>query len=265
MFTVSFSVSAQTISKLNVQGFHANFTPDGKNIIFTSSNYEGLKKLNVNTSTVEVLNREAGAGYNPIVGDDRVFFKTNKNKQEVLELDYKTQSLKKYSSTNSAIVFFENSNLKKNNSNLPIQAKSSSDLSSVELIYADGLSNLINIEKYKNKVWVSLSPDRTKILYTVVGQKTFITDLEGNTIASLDRTESPKWANDNTIVYMLTSENLDYITDGDIYSYSLNTKKITSLTSKFSDVALYPAMSVDEGKVVFNNDQGELFLINLTK
>ena len=265
--SVLFSVygNSQTITKLNHSGYYANFTPDGESIVFSGSDFKGLKKMNISTSRLIVLSKDLGAGYNPVVENKKVLFSTRADKSSSMEFDFETESLIKHNNSSKYNVQFKNLNLGKNTSNLPVEAKSSSDLSSVELIYSDGVSNLINIEKDKNKVWVSLSPDRTKILYTVVGQKTFIIDLKGNVVASLDRAESPKWANNNTIVYMLTSEDVDFITAGDIYSFSLNTKKSTSLTSKFSDIALYPAMSVDESKVVFNNDKGELFLINLTK
>jgi tricorn protease-like protein len=262
---VLFSVYAnsQTITKLNQNGSYANFTPNGENIVFSGFSFKGLKIMDLNSSKVEVLNEEPGAGYNPVINNEKVFFSTRRNKQQVIELDLKTKSTKVFNQVSKFAV--SNASLGKKSSSLPIEARSSNDLSSVDLIYADGISNQINIEKDKNKVWVSLSPDRTKILYTVVGQKTFIIDLKGNVLASLERAEAPKWANNNTIVYMLTQENIDFITDGDIYTFSLTTKKSTSLTSKFGEIALYPAMSVDESKVVFNNDKGELFLINLTK
>ena len=262
---VLFSVygNSQTISKLNQNGYYANFTPDGENIVFSSSSFKGLKIMDLTSTKVEVLNNEVGSGYNPVITDTKVFFSTRENKQQVTELDLDTKSTNVFNHSSKLAVC--NQGLGKKTSNLPVDAKSSNDLSSVEIIYANGISNQINIEKDKNKVWVSLSPDRTKILYTVVGQKTFITDLKGNVLASLERAEAPKWANNNTIVYMLTSEDIDYITNGEIFTFSINTKKSTSLTGEFNDIALYPAMSVDESKVVFNNDKGELFLINLTK
>ena len=257
--------NSQTITKLSEIGFYAKFTPNGENIVFSSSNFQGLKKINLKTSEVEILSDGAGVGYNTIVENDRVLYEFKKEKGSTNIYYFDSKVVKVLKGENKSSVRFKDLSSGKNISNLPIEAKPSSDLSSIELVYPQGIKNEIKIDKSTNKVWVSLSPDRTKVLYTVVGRKTHVVDLKGNIIATIDRAESPTWVNNNTIIYMLTKDNVDYITDSDVYVYSLKQEKSVLLTSKYDVIALFPAMSVDEKKVVFNNDKGELFLINLTK
>lgn len=261
----SFGINAQTIVKLSEKGFHAKFVEDGKSIIYSTSNFQGIKKMNIETEKVDVISNEIGAGYNTLINGNKVFFGSSVNKNVVNEVNLSTKKLKKHENNNVAIIAYKNLSLGKVNNNLPVSAKSSSDLYSIDLVYSDGMINQVSTSKGKNKVWVSLSPDRTKILYTIVGEKTYVTDLKGNVITSLKRTEDPKWANNNTLVYMITKDNRDFITNSDIYVFDIKENKSFSLTSKFDDIALYPAMSADETKVVFNNDKGDLFLIQLTK
>lgn len=263
----SFYGNAQTIKKLSETGFYANFTPDGQKVVFSSSNFKGLKLMDLNSSEVEVLSDEVGAGYDPVVENQKVFFNTRNNKLQVQELNFNTKITKVYSNRSKKAVSVGGISLGKNISGLPVDAKSSADLSAIELIYSDGTSKLINVDKKTNKVWVSLSPDRTKILYSVVGQETFITDLKGNVIAGIDRAEAPAWGSNNKIVFMLTEDDSrgEYIVGSDIFIFDIKNKKSLKLTTKFKEVALYPAMSSDDNKVIFNNDKGDLFLINLKK
>ncbi|MCK5789176.1 MAG: hypothetical protein KAH32_09260, partial [Chlamydiia bacterium] len=147
---------------------------------------------------------------------------------------------------------------------LPIEARATVNLKAIELIYSDGRVVLIdNIDEGENRVWVSLSPDREKVLFTVVGQKTYITDLKGNVISYIDEAQAPKWANNNTVVFMKTLDNGDEILRGDIFTYKLNSAQPIILTDAFNDVALFPSMCEDESKVVFSTDKGELYIINL--
>jgi len=261
----SFKGNSQTITKLSEIGYYAKFTPNGENIVFSSSNFQGLKKINLETSKVEVLSNDAGVGYNPIIENDRVLYEAKKEKGTTNIYSFDSKTVKVLKGKNMSSVYFKDLSSGKNSYNLPIEAKASSNLSSIELVYSQGNVTEIGIDKSTNKVWVSLSPDRTKVLYTVVGRKTHIIDLKGNIIATIDRAESTMWANNNTIVYMLTKDNIDYITDGDVYVYSIKQNKSLLLTDKYDGIALFPAMSVDEKKVVFNNDRGELFLIYLNK
>lgn len=261
----SLGINAQTIIKLNEKGAHATFTPDGKNIVFSTSNYKGLKVLNLESSKVDVLSDEKRAGYNVIVLNDRVLFKAGNIKNKVNEVSFTTKELKVYDNLYAASLLYSTSKLSKQADNFPVSAKSSGDLYSIELIYSDGLVNQISTKKGENKVWVSLSPDRTKVLYSVVGGKTYIVDLKGNTVASINKAESPKWSDNNTVVYMLTKDNHDYITQGDVYVFNIKSNITQSLTDMFDDIALYPAMSVDGSRIVFNSDKGELYLINLSK
>ena len=259
----SFYGNAQVISKLSQNGFYAKFTPNGENIVFSSSDFTGLKKMNIESTKTETLSSDVGAGYNSIVENNKVLFSTRGNRGVVNQIEYKSKKVTMFNNTNLYSIQAKELSAGKKQSNLPIGAKSSNDLSSVEIIYADGSTKLVNTNKTTNKIWVSLSPNKKMILYTVVGQETFITDLKGKVIASLDRTETPRWANDNTIVYMLTKEKIDYITAGDIYKFNLDNKKSSLLTGKFDGIAMYPDMTVDGNKVVFNNAKGELFLIQL--
>lgn len=259
------SSNAQSISKLNVSGAHAKFTPDASSLIFTTSNFVGLKKMDFSTSSVKVLSTEVGSGYSSVVLNDRVIFSNNEKKNSVNVFYFENSQLVNKSKQIALTEVF--GSLGKNKSSLPVSAVSSSDLSSIEIVYADGRTKNILSAKDENKIWVSLSPDRTKILYTVSGRKTYVTDLKGNIIASIARAESPSWGSDNKIVFMITEDDHrgEYIMASDIYTFELNSGKSVKLTRRFDGIALYPTMSVDGSKVVFNSDKDELFLIDLKK
>ena len=262
----SFYGNAQTITKLNAEGYFAKISPDGETVVFSSTNgYKGLNKLNLKTKHVDVLSKEASAGYKAVVNNDCVFYKTEENAKQVHVLNLKVKSLNKVYSTSINAVVLQKKSLGKTISYIPVDVTSSKDLNAVNIIYSNGDVKQIASKIGDRKIWVSLSPNRTKILYTVVGKQTFVTDLNGNVLETIERAEAPKWANDKTIVFMITNEKNDDFISSNIYKYTLGTDKEILLTSNFNEISLYPVMSEDETKVVFNNEKGELYLIETTK
>ncbi|MCK5824452.1 MAG: hypothetical protein KAG96_03500 [Ichthyobacteriaceae bacterium] len=259
----SFYGNAQTITKLNAEGYYTDISPDGNTVVFSEQSYDGLKKINLDTKEIEVLSKETKAGYSVVVNNNQVLYKTIKSEVNILNIN--TKVLKKVSALSTVSANYNQGTFGKKNLNIPVEAVSSKDLYSVNIVYADGVVNKIANKVGENKIWVSLSPDKSKVLYTVVGQQTFITDLSGKVISTIKRAEAPKWANNNTIVFMITAENRDDFTEGNIYKYTVGDKEEVLLTNNFNKIAMYPVMSANEAKVVFNTVDGEIYLIETTK
>ena len=49
----------------------------------------------------------------------------------------------------------------------------------------------------------------------------------------------------------------------DVYVYSLNEKKEFKLTETDDRIEMYPNWSTDQTKIVFNSDDGEIFIANI--
>ncbi|MEH0153094.1 hypothetical protein V6R21_03050 [Limibacter armeniacum] len=253
---------AQNITKLDVKGYYPQFSPDGKQILLTSSKFTGLKILNLENKQLRSLTDVEGAGYEPVFEDGKVIF-TNKKLKSVNEVDL--FSGKQHVLQNSKLppALFKSKQIGISQSlKQAIHARPNQDLSGIILTYSDQSEVEIAPQgKKEDYVWISLSPDRKKVLYKAAGYKAFVTDLNGKVLADLGDIEAPKWANDDQIVYMVTEDDHLSYTKADVFMMDWQKKQVKALTTASSALAMYP--SAYANKVVFNTPEGDLYLIEM--
>ncbi|MDD4644745.1 MAG: hypothetical protein PHY99_02005 [Bacteroidales bacterium] len=114
-----------------------------------------------------------------------------------------------------------------------------------------------------NYIWTSLSPDKTKILYYLVGKGTFVCDLNGETLASPGKINSPKWLNNKIIIGMVDQDDGHRVTASDLVYFSLNTGRIASLTTTKGRHEMYPIPFADGKKIIFSTDEGKVYIMKL--
>jgi len=112
-------------------------------------------------------------------------------------------------------------------------------------------------------IWASLSPDKTKILYYLVGKGTFVCDLNGENLVSPGKINSPKWLNNQIIIGMVDQDDGHRVTASDLVYFNLNTGRIASLTATTGRHEMYPYPFADGKKIVFSTDEGEVYIMKL--
>lgn len=110
-----------------------------------------------------------------------------------------------------------------------------------------------------NYVWISLSPDKTKILFnTLYG--TAVCDLKGREIVNLGPLDAPVWCGNDKVVGMLDTHDGDYFTSSCIAIRSLDGKINQTLTSP-QEFGMYPAVSAETGMIAYSTLSGEVRLM----
>lgn len=261
-------------------------SPDGKLLVFSTVNQRGLWLKTLPTGSIVRISNQLGAGIdfafsenNQILFREDNFvrgkrFSTLKSfdlltKRSTI-IDKDIRDLKIYRSySNQTATYFKNNEI--NPIGRPVLAKSSmNDI----LAYAENSTIVINENNRKRYVaplgeghylWISLSPDRTKLLFTFAGQGTFVSDLNGKILNKVGYANYPSWSPDgNWVVFMKDLDDGIKIITSNIHIANLVTGKYFNLTSARNDISLYPKWGKDNSEVYYNTDNGQIRKINLT-
>lgn len=110
-------------------------------------------------------------------------------------------------------------------------------------------------------IWSSVSPDGTKILYNTQ-HGTSICDLQGRKLAYLGHVNAPVWyGNDYVVGHQDLSDDVETVSSV-ILMAKADGSRVQQLTSN-SEIALYPSVSAQTGRIVYNNLRGDVRMMQL--
>lgn len=266
-----------------IRGYYPILSTNGDKLLFTSDSYKGLSLYDFNTKTVIKITDEEGAGYEPIFdeSESKIFYRKtsyqNNRKFEAIEsFDLNTKQKKEMISPQRTVrqlqpyhkgllVSVDRKLLKatfgKVQQEIPVYV-CSEDLKLV--IYKNRNRQELNpiAGEDVSYIWVSLSPDKTKILFTATTKGTFVCDLNGKIIASLGYLNAPVWYDNHFVVGMQDKDDGHFITESKIIMMPLkfDKKHILSLPN---EIAMYPSASAKAKKVAYNTIDGIIQIVEL--
>ncbi len=296
LLTCSVMIIGQTISVLGTQDitskkegefYYPKFSPDGSKIFFTRANYKGIYYVSLDDNALVQLNNEDGAGYEfNLSQNNLVYYRTdhyiNGRKYSSLKsMDVITKAFqviatdKRFLSTpkslnNNIIAYTINNRIQKF---IPKSANNKIEVSSTEKPYVEieksklaliesGTKKIITPVGKGNYIWPSVSPDNSKLLFTVAGKGTYVSDLNGNILADLGYANYPKWSPDGRwISYMVDKDNGLSVTSSDIFIVSSDGEKKFQITDTEDVFEMYPDWSPKGDQLVLNSYDGKIILI----
>jgi Tol biopolymer transport system component len=268
--------------------YHPVFAPDEEKVFFTSEKYKGISYLDLNTREVTQLNNAPGAGYEFTFTDNgsEIIYRKDSYKgmkkysdlmvqdvqtldKQMLEEDVRNLSMPAKVNKNK-VVYLKNNSLQSFNSEERQINKAMSEQVYVNIengaiaLYKGDSKQVLKPAGEGNYIWPSLSPDKTKLLFTLAGNSTYAYDLQSGELNDLGDAHAPKWSPDgNWIVYMKDKDDGHKITASDIFIKNVNTKKEMKLTSTDGTIEMYPSWAPSQEKVVFNSLKGEIYSLEL--
>lgn len=261
----------QLVRSLDGQSaYHPVFSPNGKQLLFSSDNYTGLYLYDIESQSVKNVSKEPGAGLSPVFSKDgnTVYYKrissSNKRRYSVwVSCDLTTQQTKEIGEPARDQETVNRMLLE------ALPAEQASDLyvciENLKIVlYQDGQRmEMEPAGAESGYIWASLSPDKERILFTASSKGTFISDLSGKIIASFGNLHAPVWYDDNYIVGTNSQDNGEVITSSQIVMASVDGKWTQALTSS-DGIALYPAASSMGKRIAYSTDKGELYLLEIS-
>ncbi|MGC3978133.1 MAG: hypothetical protein QM751_07845 [Paludibacteraceae bacterium] len=273
------TVKTQNEIVLNAAAYYPTLNNDGSKLLFSSESYNGLFLYDFNTGKTTEISKAINAGYYPVFSadDTKIFYKNtnldNRLRYDALEsYDVMTgkqqqmlapqRNLRQAQSYHNGILVLTGKNLVKSTfgkSSKTISVYVSSEDLSI-YIYNNGVKKQIKpLSGSNNYIWVSLSPDNKKILFTATGKGTYICDLSGKVISSLGYLNAPVWYNNEYIAGMQDKDNGEYVISSSVVMTSTD-GKIRQQISNPKHIAMYPTCSSKSGRIIYNTLEGKLYI-----
>ncbi len=267
--------------------YYPTVSPDGISLLFSGESYKGLWSKNLSTGKIVKITDAIGAGYEPGFStiSKEILFREDK-----FIKGKRFTSLHSYDITSKKSVIIEEgirdlkicrdySNAFKNyvrgtEVKTTLKQRMLQKTSAQERVIFIQDSKIVlsenNVTKVilplgeGNYIWPSLSPDKTKLLFTFAGNGTYVSNLDGTILNKIGYANYPSWSPDgNWILFMKDIDNGETITASDIYIVNINTGKYFNLTLQRDNIELYPKWGATNSEIYYNTDNGQIRKIKL--
>lgn len=263
------------------------FSPDGDKILFTEFGYKGLWLYDLKQQALTQINDYAGAGYEPAFTEDgkKVVFRVDEYRKmrrysalavqtlgdrQIKYLSEKTRHLSPVLrlEPNRVLTVAEKRiqaySLELAKPVQPVQpVKSHAPLVYIEdqklALFQNGEKRVLAPLGEGNYIWPSLSPDKSRILFTVAGRGSYISDLDGGIIVELGVARAPRWSPDGQwVVCMVDEDDGHVITASDLWVVNAAGVPRIRLTRTTDRIEMHPNWSPDMSKIAFDTDDGQI-------
>jgi len=262
-------------------------SPDGKSLLFSSESYKGLWSRDLISGKIVKITDAIGAGYEPgfssvsgeVIFREDKFVKGKRNsslisfdavskKKTVLEEGIRDLKLyrdnynafKNYVKENEVRTIMKESMLQK--SAVPERIVYIQD--SKMVLAENNMKKIMQPLGEGNYIWPSLSPDKTKLLFTLAGKGTFVTDLNGKILNKIGYANYPSWSPDgNWVLFMKDIDNGVKLISSEIYIANLKTGKYFNIALQKDEISIYPKWGTANTEVYYNTDNGQIRKIKL--
>lgn len=222
LFAVAQTVEVKSLQKVDLPqpAFHPVLTDGGSKMLTTAADYSGLQEVDLLTGKITVISKEEKAGYN---------LQSSKDKK----IREKIQAQPVYAVSE----------------NLKIS------------IYGKGGKRVLTPNGDDCRyIWPSVSPDGTKLLYTVSGKGTYVCGIDGSNPVALGILRAPEWV-DNEWVVGMNNVSTNRIVKSSVDIVKADGTCRQTLTPE-SIVATYP--SAAGSRVAFCTESGDVYVMEIS-
>ncbi len=254
-------------------------------LLVTGEGYKGLSLLDSRRGQLTKISSDAGAGYEPAVTNDgmSVIYRS-----DLFSDQKKYASLHNYNIvTGEKVTLLEkergvlpaavsgNRIMIKSDEKSRVESTGQAELKGsgndifvviedlVPVLYTGGERKTLKPSGDGYYIWVSLSPDRSKIAYNFQGRNTFVCNIEGSILYDVGRINAPKWLNDDIIIGMDDRDDGHRVVSSEIVYFSLPDGKRGYLTNTKERTEMHPYPFPGGKKLAFCTDGGEIYLMKL--
>ena len=238
------------------------WSPDGKQIAATGSNYTGIYVFNADGSEMRQLTNLEGAGYKMAWSEDGTEVIGRTNVRDGVRVLHDTKA---WNASNGKVRTI--ATRQRTNSNPRTGATRVSLLSKMTENAAGVAATVPALAQYAGKTVINpaLSPDGTMIAFQIVGNGMFVINADGTNLRSLGAGMHPAWMPDNnTLVYTLVQDNGNTLTGSTVMTIALDSNKKEVLMNNSGLIPMHPAINADGTRMAFDNAvDGSIYVVTL--
>lgn len=265
--------------------FISAVSPNGEYFLVTEGNYRGLYMVKPRGGRAVKITDNAGAGYEPSVSEDgkiiifrsdeikegRRFFSLTRYDRTAASSGVMTEKTREMS---APLIVGSSVHYMANGEERSFPAGNTTRKSGEEQLYV--LNNDLTPILVRNGIqqpfmpggpgsyiWVSLSPDRSRMLYYMAGKGAYISTLDGRVIASAGMISAPKWLNNEIIIGMTDKDDGYRVTESEIVAYNITSGKLTRLTTTSDRAEMHPFPFQDGKKIIFQTPEGDIYSMDI--
>lgn len=265
--------------------------PSGTKVICTGPGYEGLYAIDLQDLSLEKISADPGAGYEFVLSADgqHVFYRTStyrgpKRYSSLLQLNLSTKEkiileaeVRDLSTpqqvADGSIAYVIQDQIKRTPAaRITPNSESLTESPAVFIenrkiaLYRGNEKILLEPFGEGIYIWPSVSPDGDRLLFTLAGRGTFISDLDGNVFSELGRANAPQWSPDGQWVLFMDDRDDGYVfTDSEIFIIKADGSEKIQLTNTDDIIEMYPHWGTDNYTIVYASDDGVVYLMKLTR
>ena len=265
--------------------------PSGTKVICTGPGYRGLYAIGLEDQSLEEISDDPGAGYEFVISADgqHVFFRTSTyrgpkryssllqlnmttKEKTILEAEVRDLSTPQQVADGSMVYVSQNQVKRMRTAEMTWNTESPSAAPAVFIenrkiaLYRGNEKTLLEPFGEGIYIWPSVSPDGDRLLFTLAGQGTFISDLDGNVLSELGRANAPQWSPDGQwVVFMDDRDDGRIFTASEIFVIRADGSEKIQLTNTDDIIEMYPRWGTDNRTIVYASDSGTIYLMKLTR
>ena len=279
----------KTLTDYNVGTFYyPNYLKDDINILVTNENYQGLWIYDTKNSSLHNVTEGLGTGYQPLILENKIIYRQDNyidrvkygqiksydiiTKQDEILVNNSRFVSPALEFNNNKVFFIHDASVKSfdiiqnevaiSNTNNIYVGIENSDL----VFFRNGSSTILNPLGSGNYIWHSLNNTKDRILFTLAGKGTYISDLNGNILFEIGYANAPKFSTDGKyVIYMKEKDNGTSITESAIAIFSLDLNREVLEYKDSNIIPLYPSFSNSGEKFIFCTNDGRIFEVTLQK
>jgi Tol biopolymer transport system component len=245
------TLETKQITDESSAGFGYKWSSDSKSILTRVAKYEEMKRMN----TIKVFNIDSNESLQLTEHRTRMEYLPEWSDGDTKVILPTKESYEIYSSGKSKLLY-------KNNNQKNVLLK-------YDRIVSQDISNneVLNINPFGDAEYIdlSLSPNRTKVLFKVVGGNMYVMNIDGTNLIDLGRGDQPSWSwGGNKIIYTIIEDDGHNFIASDIYLINADGTNKKNVTNTKDSIEMNPSLSPDNKTVVYDNyNDGSIYLMNI--
>lgn len=269
--------------------YHPRFMPDGKTLLVTSEDYNGLGLVDIEKQSYTKLTDMQGAGYYPVISADGKTILTRSMNQEDFTQTLYAMNVETKALTVVAKDIEHVNQISLNNGEAAYATKGAivgtvvtNPLTPVRRQLVHVTEEDLKIVVYKGNtrtvldplagqygdwdpqyIWTSLSPDRTKILFCCA-DVAYTCDLNGGNVVKLGSMRAPQWRGNTHVVGMNDEHDGYFNTKSDIVIVRADGTQMQQLTAPSDEIKMFPSVSADGSQIAFHTErEGKVYVMTI--
>lgn len=241
--------------------YHAVFAPTGDYLLTSTESYNGLVRHDLKLKRQTRLSQAQGAGYGVRIADDG---------KQIIARRYEYRDRQRFTALdriNARSGKTTNVRRMARNQVSPVEETGGrvyvTTNGSEMTVHMLGLQTVIRPNGEESYFWCSVSPDGEHIVYVTAHHGAFVCNIDGTNPVCIGIMNAPQWIDNENIVAMVDTDNGDQVVESVLLVRNINTPRDCTVLPTGQKIAMYPAASSDGKHIAFNNEKGQIFIMEV--